>query len=146
MPNTVAPLRIAVIGSGISGLSAAWLLSKAHEVTLYEADNRLGGHAHTVDAPTTKGSTPVDTGFIVYNEPNYPNLTALFAHLGVETVASDMSFGVSLDDGGFEYASTSLGGLLAQRRNLFRPRFWNMLRDVVKFQKHGAADAAIWTS
>ncbi len=145
MPSSHQPLRIAVIGSGISGLSAAWLLSKTHEVTLYEADNRLGGHAHTVDAPTTQGSTPVDTGFIVYNEPNYPNLTALFAHLGVETVASDMSFGVSLDDGGFEYASTSLGGLLAQRRNLFRPRFWNMLRDVVKFQKHGAADAAIWT-
>ena len=144
MPQPVAPFRIAVIGSGISGLSAAWLLSKRHDVTLYEADSRLGGHAHTVDAQTRQGPTPVDTGFIVYNEPNYPNLTALFAHLGVETVASDMSFGVSLDDGAFEYASTNLGGLLAQRRNLFRPRFWTMLRDVIRFQKHGAADAHAW--
>jgi predicted NAD/FAD-binding protein len=144
LPAPQPALRIAVVGSGISGLSAAWLLSKAHDVTLYEADGRLGGHAHTVDAPTRAGAIPVDTGFIVYNEPNYPNLTALFAHLGVETVASDMSFGVSLDDGGFEYASTNLGGLLAQRRNLFRPRFWTMLRDVLRFQKHGPADAAAW--
>ncbi len=143
--SSTTPLRIAVIGSGVSGLSAAWLLSKAHAVTLYEADDRLGGHAHTVDAETSRGPVPVDTGFIVYNEPNYPNLTAMFAHLDVETVGSDMSFGVSLDDGGFEYASTSLGGLLAQRRNLFRPRFWNMIGDVLKFQKHGAADALRWT-
>ena len=145
MPPT-HPLRIAVIGSGVSGLSAAWLLSKAHQVTLYEADSRLGGHAHTVDAETSQGSIPVDTGFIVYNETNYPNLTALFAHLDVETVASDMSFGVSLDDGGFEYSSVSLAGLLAQRRNLFRPRFWTMISDLLKFQRHGAADARCWNA
>lgn len=137
------PLRIAVIGSGVSGLSAAWLLSKAHAVTLYEADDRLGGHAHTVDAQTRQGSVPVDTGFIVYNEPNYPNLTALFAHLDVETVPSEMSFGVSLDNGDLEYSSA---GLFAQRRNLFRPRFWTMINDLLKFQRHAAADAERWTN
>lgn len=126
--------RIAVVGSGISGLSAAWLLSKSHEVVLYEADDRLGGHAHTVRA----GGAAVDTGFIVYNEPNYPNLTALFSHLGVETAASDMSFGVSLDDGALEYSSTNL---LAQKRNLVNPRFLGMLLDVMRFYRSGTRDA-----
>ena len=83
--------RVAVVGAGISGLSAAWLLSKSADVTFYEAEDRLGGHSHTVDA----GETPVDTGFIVYNEVNYPNLTALFDHLGVETQPTKMSFSVS---------------------------------------------------
>jgi predicted NAD/FAD-binding protein len=129
--------KIAVIGAGVSGLSAAWLLSKAHKVTLYESEARLGGHANTVEA----AGVAVDTGFIVYNEPNYPNLTALFAHLGVETYASDMSFGVSMDDGGFEYGSTSLGALLAQKRNVFRPRFWAMLRDLKRFYGAGQVDA-----
>ena len=128
--------NIAVVGAGISGLSAAWLLSKRHRVTLYEAEGRLGGHANTVEA----AGVAVDTGFIVYNEPNYPNLTALFAHLGVATYASDMSFGVSMDGGRFEYGSTSLGSLLAQKRNLFRPRFWNMLRDLKRFYDMGTAD------
>jgi predicted NAD/FAD-binding protein len=132
------PRKIAVIGAGIAGLSAAWLLSKRHQVTLYEADARLGGHANTVQAP----GTAVDTGFIVYNEPNYPNLTALFAHLGVETYASDMSFGVSMDGGRFEYGSTSLGSLLAQKRNIVRPRFWAMLRDLKRFYDGGRIDAA----
>jgi len=131
-----APRKIAVIGAGISGLSAAWLASKAHDVTLYEAEGRLGGHANTVEA----AGGPVDTGFIVYNEPNYPNLTALFAHLGVATEASDMSFGVSMDGGAFEYGSTSLRSLLAQRRNLIRPRFWSMMRDLKRFYETGSAD------
>ncbi|WP_164467240.1 NAD(P)/FAD-dependent oxidoreductase [Caulobacter flavus] len=126
--------RIAVVGSGISGLSAAWLLSRRQEVVLYEADDRLGGHAHTVQAD----GVAVDTGFIVYNEPNYPNLTALFAHLGVETAASDMSFGVSLDDGALEYSSTRL---LAQKRNLVNPRFLGMLLDVMRFYRAGTRDA-----
>jgi uncharacterized protein len=132
------PRNIAVVGAGIAGLSAAWLLAKRHRVTLYEAEGRLGGHANTVEAP----GTAVDTGFIVYNEPNYPNLTALFEHLGVETYASDMSFGVSMDGGRFEYGSTSLGSLLAQKRNLVRPRFWAMLRDLKRFYEAGQADAA----
>jgi predicted NAD/FAD-binding protein len=143
--SSKAPLRIAVIGSGISGLSAAWLLSKAHDVTLYEAEGRLGGHSHTVDVETSGGTTPVDTGFIVYNVPSYPNLTAFFDHLGVETLESEMSFAVSLDGGRFEYGSTGLGSLFAQKRNLLRPRFWAMIADVLKFQKHGVADAERWT-
>src|ERR1700742_1439511 len=98
--------RIAVVGSGISGLSAAWLLGKRHQVVLYEADRRLGGHSNTVTVPLQGKQVPVDTGFIVYNEPTYPNLTAMFAHLGVETQASDMSFAVSLDQGALEYSGT----------------------------------------
>jgi predicted NAD/FAD-binding protein len=129
-------LKIAVIGSGIAGLSAAWLLSERHEVTVYEAQERLGGHTNTILAPDDTGSpTPIDTGFIVYNELNYPNLVALFAHLNVATRASDMSFAVSLDNGGFEYGSTDLRALFAQKRNLLRPRFWSMLWDLQRFYK-----------
>ncbi len=126
-------LNIAVIGAGIAGLSAAWLLSKHHDVTLYEADDRLGGHANTVDVE----GVPVDTGFIVYNEPNYPNLVALFRHLDVATVDSDMSFGVSLDNGALEYSSNNL---LAQKRNVLNLRFLKMLLDVTRFYKTGTRD------
>jgi predicted NAD/FAD-binding protein len=128
-------MRIAVVGSGISGMSAAWLLAEQHQVTLYEANPRLGGHSHTVDAPTSLGPTPVDMGFIVYNEPNYPNLTALFAALGVETQASNMTFAVSLDGGATEYAGTELGTLFAQPANLVRPRFWAMLYGLQRFYR-----------
>ena len=131
--------RIAVIGSGISGLSAAWLLSKKHRVTLFEAEERLGGHSHTVDA----AGTPVDTGFIVYNEVTYPNLTALFGHLGVLTRASNMSFAVSLDDGRLEYGGTDWASLLAQKTNVLRPRFWRMLRDLTRFYREAPRDAAL---
>lgn len=135
-------LRIAVVGSGISGLSCAWLLSQRHEVDVFEADGRVGGHSHTVDAPCGGASVPVDTGFIVYNEPAYPNLTALFKHLDVPTRASDMSFAVSLDQGTLEYAGTDLNGLFAQRSNLLRPRFWAMLRELLRFYREAPADAA----
>ena len=106
-------LDIAVVGSGISGLSAAWLLSKGHRVTLFEAADRLGGHSNTVDA----AGVPVDTGFIVFNQSTYPNLTALLHHLDVPTRETIMSFAVSLDHGKLEY-SGDLRGLFAQRRNL----------------------------
>jgi predicted NAD/FAD-binding protein len=129
------PLKIAVIGTGISGLSAAWLLSRRHDVTVYERATRTGGHSNTVEARTAGGAIPVDTGFIVYNPKNYPNLTALFEHLGVATKPSDMSFGVSLDGGRLEYAGTDLFGLFAQRRNLVRPRFLSMLRDLLRFYR-----------
>ena len=138
------PLRIAVVGGGIAGLSAAWLLSQRHEVTVFEAEGRPGGHSHTVDVPGPQNSAPVpvDTGFIVYNEPAYPNLTALFAHLGVPTQGSDMSFAVSLDQGALEYAGTDLNGLFAQRRNLLSPRFWRMLTELLRFYRQAPGDAA----
>ncbi len=128
-------LNIAIIGTGISGMSAAWLLSQNHDVTVYEREPRIGGHSNTVQAPAPGGEIPVDTGFIVYNDVNYPNLVALFDHLGVPTQASDMSFAVSLDDGALEYAGSNLGQLFAQKKNLFRPRFWTMLRDIKRFYR-----------
>ena len=114
--------RIAVVGSGIAGLSAAWLLSKQHEVTLIEAEPRAGGHSNTVDAQVGGNVLPVDTGFIVYNTASYPNLIALFDHLGVQTASSDMSFAVSLDEGGYEYAGSSVWCLFGQPSNLVSPR------------------------
>ncbi len=125
--------RIAVIGGGISGLSSAWLLSQNNEVVLYERDGRLGGHSNTVDVQTSDGVIPVDTGFIVFNEWTYPNLVALFDHLKVPTLATDMSFGVSADDGRFEYSGGTLAGLIGQFSNIFRPRFWRMLQEVNRF-------------
>ncbi|HSD39850.1 MAG TPA: FAD-dependent oxidoreductase [Rhodocyclaceae bacterium] len=134
--------RIAVVGTGIAGLSCAWLLAGQHEVTVFESEPRPGGHSNTVDAPGNDGNmVPVDTGFIVYNEPAYPNLTALFRHLDVPTVATDMSFGVSLDGGQLEYAGTDLRGLFAQKRNLLRPRFWRMLLELLRFYREAPRDA-----
>jgi predicted NAD/FAD-binding protein len=129
-------LSIAVIGSGISGLSAAWLLNRDHDVQAFEADGRIGGHSNTVEV----AGQPVDTGFIVYNEATYPNLTALFAHLGVPTRATDMGFAVSLDHGRLEYAGGDLGGLFAQKRNLVSPRFWRMIVDLVRFYRRAPRD------
>jgi predicted NAD/FAD-binding protein len=138
--NAMQRRNIAVVGSGVSGLSAAWLLSRRHQVTLYEADGRIGGHGHTVDAPSPRGPIAVDTGFIVYNERTYPNLIALLGHLGVATKPSDMSFAVSLDDGALEYNGTNLRGLFAQPSNLLRPRFWSMMSDLLKFYRNAARD------
>lgn len=133
-------MRIAVIGSGISGNAAAWALSARHEVVLYESAHRAGGHAATVDVEYDGAVIPVDTGFIVYNDLNYPNLVALFRHLEVETVASDMSFAVSAGDGALEWAGTSLATLFAQPRNLVRPRFLAMVRDILRFNRDCRAD------
>lgn len=124
---------IAVIGSGISGLSAAWLLSKSHSVTLFEKNAVLGGHSNTVMAPTPQGPVPVDTGFIVYNEKNYPNLTAFFDHFEVETARSYMSFAVSVGEGQMEYSGEYLWGLFGQRRNIVRPRHWKLVSDIMRF-------------
>ncbi len=141
-PASSAGRRIAVVGSGISGLSCAWLLSRDHDVTLFEVDGRVGGHSHTVDAPSPSEPVPVDTGFIVYNEVNYPNLTALFAHLNVPTKPAHMSFAVSIDDGAFEYCSHGLGALFAQKRNYASPKFWRMIGDLLRFQKQAPRDLA----
>ena len=128
-------MRIAIVGTGISGLACAWLLGKRHDVVVYEAEPRLGGHSHTVNITWRDRSIPVDTGFIVYNERNYPNLTRLFDHLAVPTKASDMSFGVSIDDARIEYAGSSIGALFAQKRNLLRPSHHRMLWDIVRFNR-----------
>ena len=135
-------MRVAVIGSGISGLSAAWLLSKSADVTLIENASRLGGHTNTIDAITPEGPVPVDTGFIVYNELNYPNLTAMLGHFGIETAASDMGFAVSTDNGRMEYCGRNVDGLFGQRRNIFRPRHWQMVGDILRFFKHAERHAA----
>lgn len=122
---------IAVIGSGIAGLSAAWRLSQTHNVTLFEAAPKLGGHANTVRASIHGDEVDVDTGFIVFNPRNYPNFTPLLEHLGVHSALSDMSFSASLDGGRFEYSSHP-SGLFAQKRNLLRPRMWRMLADLLR--------------
>jgi predicted NAD/FAD-binding protein len=127
--------KIAVIGAGIAGLSAAWMLRDQHDVVLYEAEARPGGHADTQTVVVDGTTINVDTGFIVYNTRNYPNLTALFAELGVATQASDMSFGVSLGGGRLEYGGGSLAQLFAQPRNALRPRFWSMIRDLLRFYR-----------
>ncbi len=136
-----APRRIAVIGAGISGLAAAHLLSRSHSVVLYEAERRLGGHARTVIAGK-RGDQPVDTGFIVFNTVNYPNLTRLFRDLGVPVAKSDMSFAASIDGGRFEYALRDLNALFAQRRNIANPGYWRMLRDILRFNREAPGIAA----
>ena len=135
--SSLEPLKIAVVGSGVAALSSAWLLSQKHRVTLYEKADRLGGHTNTVPAGAPSGEIAVDTGFICFNDATYPNLIALFAHLGIQTRATDMSFAVSLDDGKFEYAAP---GLFAQRRNALRPRFWSMLTEILRFYREAPRD------
>ncbi|HEX2528058.1 MAG TPA: FAD-dependent oxidoreductase [Geminicoccus sp.] len=131
-------MRIAVVGTGIAGLSAAWLLSSRHEVVVYEREPRLGGHANTVDVPGPDGPIGVDTGFIVMNRRNYPLLTRAFEHLGVKLVSTGMSFGVSAEGGSVEWSGCRIGGLLAQPSNFLRPRFVRMLADIARFNRAAA--------
>ncbi|ACL72475.1 amine oxidase [Thioalkalivibrio sulfidiphilus HL-EbGr7] len=132
-----ADSRIAVIGGGISGLASAWLLDKRHQVTLFERNHYVGGHSNTLMVDGPRGPVPVDTGFVVFNEHNYPELTSLFRHLGVASQDTDMSFSASIGDGRMEYAGTNLNTLFAQRGNLVRPRFLRMVRDILRFNRHG---------
>ncbi|MBE7636616.1 FAD-dependent oxidoreductase [Sneathiella sp. P13V-1] len=120
---------IAVIGTGISGLSAAWLLSKSHRVTVYEKQDRLGGHSNTVEVD----GHAIDTGFIVFNNKNYPNLVGLFDELKIRSLKTEMSFSVSMNNGSWEYGGSGLAALFAQKRNLLRPSFIKMLLDIKKF-------------
>ena len=130
------PKRVAVIGAGISGMAAAHMLADDHAVTLYEAEGRLGGHARTRMAGRDS-DVAVDTGFIVFNYANYPHLTALFAELDVPVAPSNMSFGASINGGALEYGLVSLDALFAQRRNLLKPKYWRMLRDIFHFNANG---------
>ena len=128
-------MKIAIVGTGVSGLVCAHLLSRTHDVTVFEADARPGGHAHTVRVELPDGTFDVDTGFLVYNERNYPGLIKLFADLGVATKPSDMSFSVCDEVSGLEWKGTSFDTVFAQRRNLVRPAFLRMLADIVRFNR-----------
>jgi predicted NAD/FAD-binding protein len=125
--------KVAIIGTGIAGMGCAHKLRNQCELTLFEAAAEPGGHTHTRDLQSPHGTISVDTGFMVYNEVTYPLLTALFEELEVETVETDMSFGVQHRGTGWEFSGSSLAGLFAQSKNLFNPRFWGMLRDVMRF-------------
>lgn len=141
LDQTQGPRRkIAIVGGGISGMSAAYYLSAHYDVTLFEAAPRLGGHARTVLAGKN-GNQPVDTGFIVFNYATYPFLTQLFRELGVPVVKAEMSFCASIDDGKIEYALNSIAGIAAQKRNLVRPQFYKMIADILRFGKEAEAAA-----
>jgi len=135
-------MKIAVVGGGISGLSAAWMLREKHEVTLYDAGQWLGGHTHTVDVPTVDGPVGVDTGFIVFNDRTYPNFLKLLKELGVGRQDSDMSFSVRCDATGLEYNGSTFSTLFARPSNAVSPRFLGMLRDIMRFNKRVKGDHA----
>lgn len=134
--GTIAPKKIAVIGAGISGMGAAHALAQDHQVVLFEAEARLGGHARTRMAGKN-GDQAVDTGFIVFNYANYPHLTKLFGDLDVPVTKSNMSFGASFSGGRMEYGLASMNALFAQRSNIASPRFLRMVRDILKFNAKG---------
>ncbi len=138
--RNISPQRIAIVGGGISGLAAAYLLAPQHQVTIYEAAPQMGGHARTVMAGLN-GDQPVDTGFIVFNYANYPNLTRMFDDLDVPVIKSDMSFGASIDQGRIEYGLRSLDALFAQRRNIAHPGFLRMVADIFRFNARAVAAA-----
>lgn len=141
-------MKIAIVGAGISGLTAAYYLNKHHDVCVYESAQHIGGHTATVDveidadknASGTRQSFAVDTGFIVYNDWTYPNFIRLLDELNVETQSTRMSFSVSNDSNGLEYAGSNLSTLFSQRRNIFSPMFWTMLKDIVRFNRESVED------
>ena len=133
--NTKKREKIAIIGAGISGLLSAYLLNREHDITLFEAGNYLGGHTHTKTVKSGGIDYPVNTGFIVFNDWTYPNFIKLMDQIGVESEASDMSFSVRDENTGLEYNGTSLNSLFAQRRNLLKPSFWFMVKDILRFNK-----------
>ncbi len=134
-------LRVGVVGSGISGSGAAWLLARRHEVTLFEAEGRVGGHTHTVDLTLDGLTWPVDTGFLVFNTKTYPHLCGLFHHLGLELAQSSMGFSFSCQRPDLEWSGSNLATVFAQPRNLLRPVFLSMLRDILRFNREATAMA-----
>jgi predicted NAD/FAD-binding protein len=128
-------MKIAVIGSGIAGNVAAYQLSKQHDITVFESGSYVGGHTNTVDVYENDRALAVDTGFIVFNDRTYPNFIRLLDEIGQESQPSEMSFSVQADDGRVEYSGSSLNGLFAQRRNILRPRFYRMIRDILRFNR-----------
>lgn len=132
-------MKIAIVGTGISGLVAAHLLRREHDLTVFEAGDHVGGHTNTLDVETPDGAVAVDTGFIVFNERTYPNYCALLRELGVPWQTSDMSFSVRCERTGLEYNGTSLNTMLAQRLNALRPSFWSMVRDILRFYREAPA-------
>ncbi|POA30851.1 NAD(P)/FAD-dependent oxidoreductase [Pseudomonas sp. GW456-12-1-14-TSB6] len=135
-------MKIAIVGSGIAGLTCAYLLARRHEITVFEADARIGGHTHTVPVTVDGREYAVDTGFIVFNDWTYPNFIRLLGKLGVTFKPTEMSFSVNDPDTGLEYNGNNLNSLFAQRSNLLSPGFWGMLRDILRFNKEARRDLA----
>lgn len=133
-------MKVAIIGSGISGLTCAWLLARQHDIQLFEASDWIGGHTHTVDVHLQGRDYAVDTGFIVFNDWTYPNFIRLMERLGVASQPTEMSFSVHDPASGLEYNGNNLNSLFAQRRNLFSPGFWGMLREILRFNHDAQAD------
>ena len=132
-------MKIAIVGTGIAGNVAAYHLAREHDITVFEAADRIGGHTNTIDLEHEGGHYAVDTGFIVFNDRTYPNFIALLDELGVASQDSDMSFSVKDERSGLEYNGTSLNALFAQRSNLVRPRFYRMIRDILRFNREAPA-------
>lgn len=132
-------MKIAVVGTGIAGNTAAWKLRAGHDVTVYEANNYIGGHTNTIDVGSGDGTVAVDTGFIVFNDRTYPNFIRLLDDIGQESQPSEMSFSVRTEDGRLEYNGASLNALFAQRRNIVRPPFYRMIRDILRFNNEATA-------
>jgi len=128
-------MRIAIIGGGISGLTAGYHLHKQFDLTLFEAGSCLGGHTNTINVPTAKGTLAVDTGFIVFNDRTYPNFISMLNELSVPFQPTRMSFSVSCDQTGLEYSGTGLNGIFAQRKNIIRPWFYRLLMDFTRFKR-----------
>jgi len=132
--------KVAVVGSGISGISAAWFLSQQHDVTLFEKNAKIGGHTNTITLDIEGKKQPVDTGFIVFNTPNYPNLTAMLKNLDVKTQETEMSFSVTADGGRMEYSGNNLNTLFAQRSNLLSVAHWKMIFEILRFNNQAKKD------
>jgi len=128
-------MKIAIIGSGISGLTAAWLLHQSHEITVFEANDYIGGHTHTIDVDVDGEQLAIDTGFIVYNDWTYPNFIQMLERLGIGSLATEMSFSVRCERSQIEYNGSNFNGLFAQRSNLLKPRFHRMLQDILRFNR-----------